>query len=188
MGLREFALGIALFVSVFGLVNQATAAPWADPGNEQLRHHIEVLADAGIIKAPITTWPIMWAAIAHDIENPATENLTDAQQWSLAYVRFAFNQARKRLNVYGYAGVRNDPEAVRDFSSDQREKSEFKAEADWLGESLAGRLRFTWTENPIDGKKYRFDGSYIAGLLGNWSVSAGKIDRWWGPGWQSAAT
>ena len=30
------------------------------------------------------------------------------------------------------------------------------------------------------------DGSYIAARLGNWSVSLGKVDRWWGPGWDGS--
>ena len=30
------------------------------------------------------------------------------------------------------------------------------------------------------------DGSYVAARLGNWSASFGKVDRWWGPGWDGS--
>ncbi len=35
---------------------------------------------------------------------------------------------------------------------------------------------------PDDDKRLRLDGSYGALLLGNWIVSAGYVDRWFGPG------
>ncbi len=39
----------------------ASADPWIEPGDVRLRHDIELLADAGIIRAPVTTWPVSWA-------------------------------------------------------------------------------------------------------------------------------
>ena len=32
----------------------------------------------------------------------------------------------------------------------------------------------------------RADGTYVAASLGNWMLSAGYLDRWWGPGWQGS--
>jgi len=39
---------------------------------------------------------------------------------------------------------------------------------------------------PRDRKRWRPDGSYAAVSLGNWIVSAGWQDRWWGPGWEGS--
>jgi hypothetical protein len=44
-------------------------------------------------------------------------------------------------------------------------------------------------ENDWKGRKdegLELDGSYIAARLGNWSVSLGNVDRWWGPGWDGS--
>lgn len=164
----------------------AQAAPWIEPGDEQLRHHVQVLADAGILQTPITTWPLMWGAVARDLERADQSGLDDALQWSLAYVRFAFAQASDSPRLALYAGGAAEPAAITDFGSDQREQNEARVEADWVGEHLAARLRATWAPDAADGKDYRLDGSYMAGLLGNWSVSAAAIDRWWGPGWQTS--
>jgi hypothetical protein len=30
------------------------------------------------------------------------------------------------------------------------------------------------------------DGSYLAASIGNWAVSAGAVDKWWGPGWNNS--
>lgn len=164
----------------------ARAAPWIDPGDEQLRHHIQVLADAGVIAAPITTWPLPWAAIATDLDTAVESRLPDAVRWSLAYTRFSLKQAESALNLRARAGTRPDPVVFRDFGSEQREENELHGELDWVGESLAARLSMTWAPDATDGKDYRLDGSYVAGVLGNWGVSVGALERWWGPAWQSS--
>ena len=45
----------------------ASADPWLAAGDEVLRHDIEMLADAGVIKGPITQWPIPWPDIARTV-------------------------------------------------------------------------------------------------------------------------
>lgn len=168
------------------MASAVSAAPWIDPGEEQLRHHVQVLADAGVIRAPITTWPLSWGAIAPDLETAGTARLSDAEQWSLAYVKFYLQRARNSVSLYARAGAASEPVVLRDFSSDQREQHELHGKADWTGEMLAARLAVTWAPDATDSKVYRFDGSYLSGLLGNWAVTAGAIDRWWGPSWQSS--
>jgi len=46
------------------------------------------------------------------------------------------------------------------------------------------KLSATVVADPDDDRELRPDGSYLAMSLGNWMVSAGYLDRWWGPGWQ----
>lgn len=175
-----------LFATLFFLSNVSKASPWVDPGDERLRHHITVLADAGIIKTPITSWPITWGAIVDGIHHADTSDVTDAVAWSLEYVKFCFKQQDEFFNGYAYGGIRSDVSAISNFGTDQREKKELKAEMDWLGDRLALRLRGTWTADALDEDELRYDGSYIAGMLGNWIMGVGAIDRWWGPGWQSS--
>src|SRR6056297_1674851 len=59
---------IAFGAVVMALVaSPAVADPWARPGDLALRHDIQLLADAGIIKSPVTTWPIPWGTLAADL-------------------------------------------------------------------------------------------------------------------------
>lgn len=162
------------------------ASPWIDPGQAQLRHHIQVLVDAGLIHTPVTTWPLPWAAINAGLDAAGGSNQSDAVRWSLAYVRFYLERAQSRFNLQARAGTRPDPASFREFGSRQREENELSGEADWMGEQLAARLRLTWAPDASDEREYRLDGSYMAAVLGNWSVSLGAQDRWWGPGWQSS--
>ena len=39
------------------------------PGDSALRHDILRLADHGIIKGPVSTWPLAWGPIIADISN-----------------------------------------------------------------------------------------------------------------------
>ena len=48
------------------------AAPQAQPGDPGLRHDIQVLADYGALSGPVTTWPISWDAVLHDLERVET--------------------------------------------------------------------------------------------------------------------
>jgi hypothetical protein len=177
---------LALGSLLCSLPSQAAAGPWIDVGNEELRHHIQILADAGVITVPITSWPLMWSGIAKDIQRPAQPNLSSAQHWSLSYVRFAYREASKPGSRLSWrAGLRKDPNYFTHFGSQQREAAEASVTADWLGERFSVKAVATYADNPADGKDARYDGSYMAGVFGNWSLSLGAIDRWWGPGWQN---
>ncbi len=162
------------------------AAPWIDPGDERLRHHLTVLADAGVLNVPMTSWPLMWGAVMESLQQADSFNLTPAEQWSLEYVQFSYGQASQSIRTYAAIGVQSEITTFANFGTDQREKSELKSESDWVGRNLAVRVRATWANDASDGKDARLDGSYLAGVVGNWSFSAGAIDRWWGPGWQSS--
>jgi hypothetical protein len=43
-------------------------------------------------------------------------------------------------------------------------------------------LAATYASNPFDGDEVRPDGTYLGIALGNWMVTAGWQERWWGPG------
>ena len=52
-----------------------TAEPWVKPDDYGLRADIQQLADAGVILAPVTTYPLMWKSFIADIDNAGLEQL-----------------------------------------------------------------------------------------------------------------
>lgn len=161
------------------------AAPWIDAGDATLRHHLHVLADAGIVSVPINTWPLMWSGIRKDLDNSERRELTRAQAASLAYVQFAATrETRDDFRLDWNTRARNSKPVFSDFADTQREQIESQLAVDWIGGALAGRASVTWVADPLDDKQARYDGSYIAGVIGNWALSVGAIERWWGPSWQ----
>ena len=45
----------------------AIADPWLGPGDTSLRHDLNLLSDAGIVSAPLSTWPVSWPEISRDV-------------------------------------------------------------------------------------------------------------------------
>ncbi len=180
----------SLCLSLIEISNFAVAGPWIEPGDEQLRHHIQVLADAGIITVPITTWPLMWAGIKRDIDAASRNRLSPDLLGSLNYVSFEFNEQANREQQLSYRiSVSNDPNIFRDFASDQREKYELETEYELLGDWWAIKLDLNVVNDPLiesDDSRFRADGSYASAVWGNWSWTIGAIDHWWGPGWETS--
>ncbi len=193
-GLTTRLCGRRIAATLCALILSApvVATPWAEPGDAELRHHLSVLADAHVLSVPITTWPIPWGSIKQDLDkaqslHKAGAQLSDTVLWSLQFVRFELDrQARAGLHGAASLQLSKSPQALRDFSADRRERNEASVRVNGMSETFAFQLAGTVVDSAIDSKTLRPDGSYVAAILGNWIVSAGWQDRWWGPGWQSS--
>jgi hypothetical protein len=166
----------------------AAGTPWLEPGDAGLRHDIQLLVDEGLLDVPLTVWPMSWPDILR-----ALSSSRDIQQASAA-ARAAYarvdREARVAARSGGTLGWRAAgsarPTELRTFESVPREEGEIEGTAEWLGERFALRLSATAVADASDGKTVRPDGSYIGMTLGNWMLSAGYLDRWWGPGWEGS--
>ena len=168
---------------------QAFADPWIAPGDARLRHDLELLADAGIVRAPLTAWPVSWAEVARDVGGKTPEAGQPA--WlaaALARVQSAAGVASRTGHLSGELRIAGSeqPMALRRFGYTPREEGELSAGVQYTGERFAFRAQATAVADADDGKTYRPDGSYAAMVLGNWMLHAGYIDRWWGPGWEGS--
>jgi hypothetical protein len=164
------------------------AGPWIGPDDSGLRSDIQLLADAGVITAPVTTWPLMWSGVIRDIEKVDSRTLSEKSLYD-AYrrIRFAFRGAAEPgIHPFYSLSLSNNAKVFRYFGDTFRERGEITGGSDWIGDRFAFRLQATQVLDPQDDKEHRFDGSYLAGVLGNWIFSAGAVDCWWGPGWDSS--
>jgi hypothetical protein len=78
------------------------------------------------------------------------------------------------------------PTKLRTFADSPREAGELEGAVSWLGDRFAVRLAGTLVADPEDDKDFRPDGSYVGLTLGNWMLSGGYLERWWGPGWEGS--
>jgi len=75
----------------------------------------------------------------------------------------------------------------RTFTDTPRSTVEVGTTASMMGDNWAVHLQgAAVVRKPRDKKRWRPDGSYASGILGNWIFSAGWQDRWWGPGWDGS--
>ncbi len=171
------------------LATSAAADPWLAPGDPVLRHDLQLLADAGLVRAPLTAWPVSWAEIARDVGGVTLDSRRPA--WLAAALERVRSEAHRATRT-GFlewnariAGAEN-PMALRRFGDVARAEGELSAGAQYTGDRFAFRLQATAVADPADDRSLRADGSYAGVVLGNWMLHAGYIDRWWGPGWEGS--
>lgn len=171
-----------------GFAGIVSADPWLAPGDEGLRSDIQRLADAGILRGPVTTWPISWPDVARDAQAAKEDGLDAATVAALVRVRRLSREASTR----GYAGSgltasgSHDPATLRGFAATPREEGELELRASWLSDHFAMNLQGSVVADPDDGKEWRADGSYVGMTFGNYMLSVGLMERWWGPGWDGS--
>jgi hypothetical protein len=166
------------------------AAPQAQPGDVALRHDIQVLADYGAISGPVTTWPISWDAVLADLEEIQANNVVLPNKVLPTFDRIlsrALRETKRGEFTYGasLAGA-EDPANIRGFSNTPRERGEIRAGASWFSKYFSLDLNASVVDQPSDNEDVRVDGSQIGVDLGNWSIAASTMDRWWGPGWDGS--
>jgi hypothetical protein len=170
------------------LASAAMAEPWVSPGDTRLRHDLQQLSDAGLLSGPTLSWPIGWSQVARELGRIDADTLSPGQRASVVRLkaRAEYEWRSGDLNVRASGSVAVDPTPLRTFEYTPREEGEVALGADGMGERFAWKLAATVVANPDDDPALWPDGSYVAMSLGNWMVSAGYLDRWWGPGWQGS--
>lgn len=189
-----------VLLCAFGLGRLAEAGePWLAPGDIRVRHDVQMLVDDGIIDLPVSTWPIAVSDLAFALSTlPETASagarpgnmasarpLSAAQAAAVARLRQVAREGVPTL--VGEIGAAARPTQLRTFADTPREEGEFSVyAAGFVGQRFGGRLQVTGAVDPDDDRPARLDGSYVAGKFGNWIVTLGQQDRWWGSGWEGS--
>ena len=179
------------------------AEPWVKPDDYGLRADIQQLADAGVILAPVTTYPLMWKSFISDVESMPLEQLSPSLQDALLRVKHRYkseNSSSHSLQLSAFAAT--DPIIATSFGATNTQETELSAAYAYLGDNFAAKVAINYRK---DGKKCLVDGkttddivtneqaltdcndtslddSYLAYRLGNWIFRAGAVEQFWGPG------
>ncbi|AZZ91655.1 capsule assembly Wzi family protein [Hahella sp. KA22] len=167
----------------------AHGSPWADSDDIRLRHSLQLLVDSGYANLNVMAWPISWSSIDRELMLIDRAELpSDRIRTAFDYVQFELRRYKTQTAHFD-AGFRvsNRSPLLKQFGDGYTENQEVWGRADFLGSWWALNLRVSAVNGDYDDlPTARADGSYIAGLIGNWVVGAGAIERWWGPGWRSS--
>ena len=162
----------------------AQADPLARPGDMLLRHDIRLLVDEGVINIPMNTWPIPWADIFDQLSRAQTEPISPEIAVAMTRLR---DRARWELEtgewyLTGWASAAAEPRVIRTFEDTPREQAEAGLAFSWTTNRFTVNLSAAYADDPVDGEEFRPDDTYLGMVLGNWMVTAGWQQRWWGPG------
>ena len=129
--------------------------PWVEVGRSGLRSDIQVLADAGVIEGPVSTWPLAWGDIAPQL-NMAPE-MTPYQAAALKRVRESADVATETgfIDLHTRVSIGSNPIQIRSFEETPRDETEIEAGLAWTGQRFAIRLSATYVDDPIDGDEWR---------------------------------
>jgi hypothetical protein len=182
----QFSLNI-VFV-FFLMFSSAFASPWISVGETRLKQNLHLLNDTGVISMSLTTWPIMWSDVQSALVKVDDSQLNMAQVMAIKELKFEMRfQTKKEMKRSLALAASSSRTAFRDFSGQEFEKGRISHIFDWDGESLSLKLQANLISDPgEDAVESQFYGSYFAGVLGNWVLGAGAIDRWWGASSQSS--
>lgn len=167
----------------------AASDPWLAPGDVELRSDVQLLADEGVVRTPVTSWPLSWADLVRDLDAVRSVDLRTPSLQD-AYDRLR-REARRNtrvdvVNRHVKLQAAEKPIRMRGFADAPREELGFGGGVDWIGERFATRLQVSRVFDPEDGKVVRFDGSYVGMVVGNVMISAGYMEKWWGPAWSGS--
>lgn len=176
----------ALLISI----SATLAQPWAEPGDARLRHDLQLLRNAGVLDMPLSTWPVPWPDVDRALRNAGPTNyLTPHEAAALARIRrsLRLESQPNRVKKQSIAGFTQSSERMRQFQASPRARLEGGVAFDWMGSELALKvqvlgIRTVGDDAPDDDHTARLDGSYIGYVFDDWSINAGVIPQWWGPG------
>ena len=177
---------LGLFLNFVVFHTTIKAEPWITPDQAWLRADIELLVNLGIIKTPVSTWPLTWGPLIRDLES------INVGQIPVDYHRSYFRVLREGRKSTGKganktelrASFRSEPVILRQFGDKTRDKRELSTRTTGMTSHLAWNLEATLVPDAQDDDDKHFDGSYLAGVTNNWIFAIGQFDQWWGPGWQ----
>lgn len=184
--MRRLLVVLTLLLGV--AMPKAQATPWLDAEELHVRHSLQVLADAGLLSAPVTSFPVMWRPLLADLEAINPNQLSPLQE-------VAYNKLMSLLAYHkgsSYTGVRvagvTDTGAQPSYHRPMEGKASVSVTRETIGDNVAGRLRVTYRDsslslNPrVRTENTSWQGSYGAAMLGDWMVSVDQMQTWWSPG------
>jgi hypothetical protein len=158
-----------------------SAQKWAPVGDSNLRRDVELLKTYDIIQGPVNTWPMSWRQITSNI-NISMDQIFPAHV-TRAIQRIRSKIPNKGLRSSATLRYTNEPNLIRGFSDTATSDADMTVSASLTEEAIDVNVSVNYRDNVnFNNSNINFDNSYIATNLGNWSLYAGAIDRWWGPG------
>ncbi len=179
---------LRLFAALVVLVSTTVSAgPYVAAGDLGLRHDLTVLADAGVIDGPISTWPLAWGPIVSDLSRARASELSPAAQGALQRVRdrASWETRGQELTVNAKFGAADNRTRMRSFQNTPRGRGEVSIGLGWLDDRVNVEINGQIVDESGD-NDYRLDDSMLGVVAGNWSVAASTQQRWWGPAWDGS--
>lgn len=196
--MRTCALAGIFLVSLTSVMvaSPAHATPWADSDDVQVRHNLQILADAGVVNLSVSTYPLMWGALMEVLQGVDTRNLRPHERNAYMQVMAALEFHQQGGYTGGQISGQSNNDGERGFGQRQHEKGAIEITRELKGDHSAFRLQTAWRTGREtrfgrqDKQELSFAGSYLATVvtsevLGSWVLSADQLYTWWSPSYEN---
>ena len=184
--MKQFSCLLVLFLFVqYWQSGNALAEPWINTNDVYLRGCIDQLAQTGFLKVPVNTYPLMWKSIKSQLDQLSYVDLDNRNQAALHCVKNALRYAKKD-NAGFRISATSQARQFNSYGEVWREEAAMNFYKSFIGDAWAGKISVHLRNNPSGGHDKTYEGSYFAGVLGNWVLSVDQVSQWWGPGQDSS--
>jgi hypothetical protein len=144
---RHFFISALLLTSWFSV----NAEPWVKSDDYGLRADIQRLADAGIILAPVTTYPLMWKSFIRDVNSTTQEHLSADLQDALLRVKHRYKSENNQAHSFQFSlSAASETLTTTSFGTNDTQKTQASAAYAYLGENVALKVAANYRKS---GKK-----------------------------------
>ncbi|MDG1733264.1 MAG: capsule assembly Wzi family protein [Thalassotalea sp.] len=132
-----------------------------------------------------TTYPMMWPEINRAMNEVDEESLAGNNLSAYLYIKQQYKNASKKRATLSINGATKD-NRFHSFGDSFRNKNNAQYSVSGVWDHVAVKFAPAVTTSTFNGDdQYSFDESYLAFRAGNWNLSIGMQDKWWGAGWDS---
>ena len=172
---------LAGLTALLSFSTSSSASPWIESGDPLLRASIEALFNQGVIKQPVNSYPLMWQGIAKDLHQLDISTLPTQSLFAYQHVKQALANAQQQSSSGIRVNYNNAPLLQQSFGSRDQQKSGVNSYGSITGNRVSAKVSVNYADEALDDKYTNNQGSYLAVLVADWSISAEQISHWWGP-------
>jgi len=161
------------------------ASPWLETNDPYVRADLQLLADAGLLDAPINHYPLRWATFGDDVKSKSTKVNASLAQKHINYMLMSAKVQRGKK--YSKAVIGNSPSSAIGFGQANKDEWGIYAGYENMFDDFSFRINSGYSKHNTDSgmeQDFVWNDSYLALNAGKFLFSVGAIDRWWGPSWQ----
>ena len=166
----------------------ASASPWVEADDPFLRSDLQYLADRGLIRVPLNTFPVRWSLLADQFSRLDPASLNSAEQSAYRHVQYRLDSERLgRGRSHLTLSWANDADVGQNgFGGSEHTEYGIRASHEIMENQFAMRLSSGYRQAVDSSDRWHFEDSYLAFGARDFTLSLGWLSRWWGPGWQQA--
>ncbi|MCF2857367.1 capsule assembly Wzi family protein [Pseudoalteromonas sp. SMS1] len=172
--------------SLLAVSLHTVASPWISAQDSTTKHSIDLLVSHGLINRPVNQYPLLWQGIAHDLSQIDSTQLSEQTAFAVSHLRHVLNKDKRAAHSGIKAHYHGEPITRSGMGENTRSKSGIQTFGALTGSNISARVQVNYADDALDGKYINHHGSHVAVLLGDWALSAERLDYWWGPGNETA--